>query len=75
MSKLWLLRRMKLAGLENRIIFDYFIKEIRPIVEYAAPVWNSGISKLQSSDIEKVQKVAMRIILQQSYKSYTNACD
>ena len=75
MSKLWLLRRMKLAGLENRIIFDYFIKEIRPIVEYAAPVWNSGISKLQSSDIEKVQKVAMRIILQQSYKSYTNACE
>ena len=46
--------------LENHIIFDYFAKEIRPLVEHGVVVWNSGLTKAQTNNLEKVQKVALR---------------
>ena len=59
---------MKKIQLDRNIILDYFLKEIRPVLEYAAPVWSSKIiSVAQSSKIERVQKVALRIILEHEY--------
>ena len=74
MKKMWLLRRMKNVQLDVHIIFDYYLKEIRPIVEYASPVWNSGLTLKQSYDIERTQKVALKIILGRCYNSYSDAC-
>ena len=51
-------------------MFDVFTKEIRSILEMAVPVWHSGLTNQQTSDIESVQKVAMRIILQDQYDNY-----
>ena len=44
---------------------------IRPILEYASPVWHSSISDKQSRAIESVQKRAVRIITGHRYDSYT----
>ena len=55
-------------------MFDVFTKEIRSILEMPVPVWHSGLTNQQTSDIESVQKVAMRIILQDKYVSYESAC-
>ena len=44
---------------------------IRPILEYASPVWHSSITDKQNRAIESVQKRAIRIITGQSYNSYT----
>ena len=74
MEKMWLLRRMKLMKLEKELIFDYYKKEIRPLVEHGVVVWNSGLTKAQANDIEKIQKVALRIILGDDYGSYDMAC-
>ena len=49
-------------------------KEVRSILEYAAPVWHSGLTKQQSNQIERIQKQAFRIILGQDYISYEVAC-
>ena len=75
MAKMWLLRRMKNVQLDVHIIFDYYLKEIRPLVEYASPVWNSGLTFKQSYDIERTQKVALKIILGRCYNSYSDACN
>ena len=40
----------------------------------AVPVWNPGITKKQAVDIERVQKLAFRIILQDKYVNYELAC-
>ena len=40
----------------------------------AVPVWHGDLTKLASSDIERVQKVAIQIILQNQYVSYKLAC-
>ena len=74
MTKIWLLRRLKLFKLEPEIILDYYIKEIRPLVEQGVPIWNSGLTKTQIRKIESVQKVAFKIILGENYLSYDVAC-
>ena len=46
---------------------------IRPIVEYAVPVWHSGLTKKQTAQIERIQKRALSIILGTQYFSYHHA--
>ena len=66
---------MKYLKLENEIIIDYYIKEVRPLTEQGVPIWNSSLTKKQINAIEKIQKVALKIILGQEYKSYDSACE
>ena len=44
-------------------------------MEMAVPVWHSGLTNQQTADIESIQKVAMRIILQNKYTNYELACE
>ena len=46
---------------------------IRSVVEQACIVWHSSISKGESLDIERVQKVALRVILSSNYTNYEDA--
>ena len=71
---MWLLRRLKQLKLDYQTILDFYLKEIRPLTEHGAVVWNSGLTKNQSNDLEKIQKVAFKIILGENYISYDVAC-
>ena len=46
---------------------------IRPVLEYCAPVWNSGLSAKQNEQIERIQKRACRLMLGPRFVSYQNA--
>ena len=72
--KLWILRRMQSLELTQLQLFDVYTKEIRSILEMAVPVWHSGLTKKQSKDIENIQKIAFKIIMQHRYKTYELAC-
>ena len=74
MRKLWLLRKLKTINMDPLVIFDYYTKEIRSILELAAPVWHSGLTKAQEHSIERVQKIALSIILGDHYTNYDVAC-
>ena len=69
-KKMWVLRRMKLIGVEPLVILDVYIKEIRSVLELAVPAWHSGLTVQQTADIERVQRVALGIILS-DFKSST----
>ena len=73
-QKLWILRRLLKLDLDIHKMFDVYIKEIRSILELAVPVWHSGLTQQQSADIERIQKIAFKIILQQNYENYKQAC-
>ena len=73
MAKLWLLRRMKALNLKPDLIFDYYSKEIRVLAEQGVAIWNSGLTKAQVSDIEQIQKVALKVILGDQYQTYEKA--
>ena len=53
-KNMWALRRMKNLDMDSFTILDYYFKEVRVHVELAVPVWHSGLTAKQSSDIERV---------------------
>ena len=63
-KNLWIMRRMKALGMDPFIILDYYYKEIRVHLEYAVPVWHSGLTIKLSNDIERVHRVAVSIFIE-----------
>ena len=53
---------MKALKLEPDIIVDYYLNEIRVLAEQGVAIWNGGLTKNQIRDLEKIQKVALKII-------------
>ena len=47
--------------------------QIRSILEFSVAAWNSGLTKVQISQLERVQKCAFAIILDRNYLSYENS--
>ena len=56
------LRKLKRCGLSQSDLLAYYRTMIRPILEYACPVWHAGLTKGESDIIEKNQKRALKII-------------
>ena len=52
---------------------DVYNKQIRSILELAVPVWQAGLTKQESNQIERVQRTAFHIILGENYLYYENA--
>ena len=48
-------------------MISIYILFIRSMVEYACAVWQSFITEEEITDIEHVQKTALRIILREEY--------
>ena len=55
-------------------MFNVYCKEVRSILELAVPVWHPGLKRKESLQIEGIQKIAMKIILQEGYITYQLAC-
>ena len=68
-----MLRRLKGFGANHREMVDVYIKQIRSIMEQAVPVWEPGLTLVDSYQIERVQKCALYIIMGDQYTSYDNA--
>ena len=74
-SRLWLLRRLKSLGANQSEMLDVYSKQVRSILELAVPVWNAGLTKHDSNQIERVQRSAFHIILGEGYACYENALE
>ena len=62
-KKMWILRRMKILDVEPLILLEVYAKEIRSVLELAVPAWHNSLTQKQSAALERVQKVAVSIIL------------
>ena len=71
--RLYMLGRLKRFGVPVEDLTSVYVGYVRPIVEYAAPVWHGSISKQQSQQIERIQKRACRTILGTQYTTYMEA--
>ena len=72
-SKLWLLRRLKKLGANHEDLIDVYFKQIRSVAEFAVLVWNSSLTGDEISNLERLQKTALHIILSDNYISYNSA--
>ena len=73
-KRMWKLRRMKVLEVEPLFLLDVYTKEIRSVLELAAPAWHSGLTIKQAADIERVQRVALNIILGDLNQGDRNFC-
>ena len=73
--RLYMLNRLKRFGLPVEDLVSVYISYVRPVVEYATPVWHGCLTEKQSMKLESIQKRACRIILGAKYNSYTEALE
>ena len=72
-------KRMKMLHVAAKFINNhqdlvYLYKTfIRSVMEFSAVVWHSSLSQANISDIERIQKSAMKVILKDQYKDYKSA--
>jgi hypothetical protein len=74
-ARLWMVKRLKKAGANLEDLTDIYIKQVRSVLEFGAPVWNSGLTKDEIMDIERVQKAFLHIVLGHAYSNYQSAMD
>ena len=72
-KSMWTIKRMKKLGMDSETLVDYYMKEVRVHLELAVPVWHSGLNKKLTADIERVQRIAVSIILGKDLP-YDQAC-
>jgi hypothetical protein len=73
-GRLWTITRLKSAGVSDDDIFHFYSMKIRSVLEYAAPVFNSMLTNQDISDIERIQKIVLKVTLGDRYSSYDVAC-
>ena len=61
-SRRYFLVVLQRAGVTPAHLVRYYITFVRPIPEYAAPVWHPGLTQRQAHQLETVQRLALRTI-------------
>ena len=72
-KRMIILQRLYSFGLPKEELINIYILYIRSVVENCAVVWHSSLSKENEVFLERVQKVALRIIFKDCYENYENA--
>ena len=72
--RIWAISKLSRAGISPKDIIHFFNVKIRSVLETSCPVFHSMITKQQSDDIERIQKILLRILLKDRYTSYEGAC-
>ena len=55
-SRVHFLKQLKRAGIPVRDLLHFYTAIVRPVLEYACPVWHSGLTAGQCNAIENIQK-------------------
>ena len=74
-TRMLILHKLYGFNLPDDEMVNIYILFIRSIVEYCCVVWHNSITEEESNHIERVQKVALRIILKEDYTGYSSALE
>ena len=74
-SRLSMITKLKYVGVSIEDLLDIYILFIRSVTEYCSVVFHSSLTQEQSDKIEKIQKTSLKIILGDSYISYSAALE
>ena len=66
-QRLLCLNMLKHAKVSPKDVVQIYCSTIRPIVEYAARMWNGSLTQEQSDSVEHIQERAMKIAYHNSH--------
>ena len=72
-ASMQILRRVASFGASDSDMKDIYILFVRSLLEQSATVWHSSLSQQNISDLERVQKTALKIILGGRYRNYKDS--
>ena len=72
-SRLRLLQKLVTFSVPVEYLINIYILYIRSIVEQSCQVWHSSLTLENVQDLERIQKNALKIILQEDYQNNGNA--
>jgi len=61
-SRLYFLKQLRRVDVPTRDLLHFYTIVVQPVLEYACPVWHSGLTVSQSDPLESVQKRAIRTV-------------
>ena len=68
-----ILHNLAAFSLPIQEMVEIYVLYIRSVVEFSCVVWHSSLTLEDSNALERIQKIALRIILQDSYHDYHQA--
>ena len=74
LKRIFAIRRLKSAGCSIEDLIYVYILLIRSILETACPVFHPLLTNGDKENIERIQKIVLKIILGYKYNSYSQAC-
>ena len=74
-KRMLMLQKLYEFSLPAEEMINIYVLYIRSVLESSAVVWHSSITQGEQMEIERVQKVALRIILNGDYESYAHALE
>ena len=74
-SRMSMLTKLKYVGVSLEDLIEIYVLFIRSIVEYCAVVWHSSLTVELVNTLERVQKICLKVILGESYVSYSAALE
>ncbi|KAK2138045.1 hypothetical protein NP493_9065g00009 [Ridgeia piscesae] len=57
-----MLYQLKMAGITQKDLVGVYVSVVRPVLEYACPVWQTSLPQYLSDNIEVIQKRALKCI-------------
>jgi len=61
-SRIYFLKQLKRTGAQMSDLMHFYTAIVRPVLEYASPVWHSSLTVAQTETLESLQKRALRIM-------------
>ena len=74
-SRMSMLTKLRYVGVTIEDLIDIYVLFIRSVTEYCATAFHSSLTVEQATDIERIQKTSLKIILGDSYVSYEAAME
>ena len=74
-SRMEILRKLFKFNVPIADLLTIYIIYIRSYLEQSCVVWHASLSEENSNSLERVQKIALRIMLKEGYISYQNALE
>ena len=65
-----MLKKLKYVGISREDLIDVYNLYIISLLEYCFVVWHSTLTVQLSHNIERVQKLCLKVILGSDYESY-----
>ena len=72
-ARMRMLHKLVDYGIPVKDLINIYVLYIRSVLEQSCQVWHSSLSTENVSDLERIQKNALKIILGESYVSYEKA--